>query len=78
MCAQLCGNAHHRGQKPARITLALAIGVNTDIQQIVAGLALYRKFNFARIGLRKRYYRAADGREDAVVLARDLSSHGLD
>ena len=43
-----------------------------------AGLALYRKFNFARIGLRKRYYRAADGREDAVVLARDLSSHGLD
>ena len=44
----------------------------------VAGLALYRKFNFARIGLRKRYYRAADGREDAVVLARDLSSHGLD
>ena len=40
----------------------------------LAALALYRKFNFDQIGLRKNYYRGSTGREDAVVLSRDLSS----
>ncbi|MEL0082399.1 MAG: ribosomal protein S18-alanine N-acetyltransferase [Gammaproteobacteria bacterium] len=37
-----------------------------------AALALYKKFDFDRIGLRKNYYRAETGREDAVVLSRDI------
>lgn len=41
----------------------------------VPGLALYRSFTFAQIGRRKGYYPAhADrgGREDAIVMARNL------
>jgi len=37
-----------------------------------AALALYARAGFARIGVRKNYYRATDGREDALVLARSL------
>jgi [ribosomal protein S18]-alanine N-acetyltransferase len=37
-----------------------------------AALALYARSGFARIGVRKNYYRAEDGREDALVLARSL------
>jgi [ribosomal protein S18]-alanine N-acetyltransferase len=33
------------------------------------GLALYRRFGFAEIGRRRAYYR---GKEDAIVMARDL------
>jgi [ribosomal protein S18]-alanine N-acetyltransferase len=35
-------------------------------------LKLYRRAGFARIGIRRNYYRAAGGREDALVLARTL------
>ncbi|MDR0576439.1 MAG: ribosomal protein S18-alanine N-acetyltransferase [Candidatus Accumulibacter sp.] len=35
-------------------------------------LALYRHFGFRQIGLRRGYYPAAGGREDALVLARGL------
>jgi len=38
----------------------------------VAALALYASEGFVEIGRRPRYYRAREGREDAVVLARDL------
>ncbi|OIQ95734.1 mycothiol acetyltransferase [mine drainage metagenome] len=38
----------------------------------VAGLALYHRHGFLRIGLRRGYYPAAQGREDALVLAKDL------
>ena len=37
-----------------------------------AALALYRRFLFTEIGRRKNYYPAADGREEAVVMAREL------
>ena len=40
----------------------------------VAALNLYQAFGFSRIGVRPDYYQAADGREDAVVLALDLKS----
>jgi len=36
-------------------------------------LALYRQFGFVRIGLRKGYYPAIVGREDALVLVRSLT-----
>jgi len=35
-------------------------------------IKLYRGAGFARIGVRRNYYRAAGGREDALVLARAL------
>jgi [ribosomal protein S18]-alanine N-acetyltransferase len=37
-----------------------------------AALRLYRRTSFARIGVRRGYYRAVTGREDALVLARSL------
>lgn len=37
-----------------------------------AGLALYRRFGFRKIAVRRDYYPAHDGREDALVLSRDL------
>lgn len=38
----------------------------------VAGLGLYRRHGFAEIGRRRDYYSAPNGREDAIVMARDL------
>ena len=37
-----------------------------------AGLRLYERFGFRRVGLRRGYYTANSGREDALVLALDL------
>ncbi len=37
-----------------------------------AGLALYRRFRFSEIARRKGYYAALEGREEAVVMAREL------
>lgn len=38
----------------------------------VQAIKLYRRAGFVRIGVRRNYYRAAEGREDALVLARSL------
>ncbi len=35
-------------------------------------LSLYRQYGFAQIGVRRGYYPAAEGREDALVLTRKL------
>lgn len=37
-----------------------------------AGRALYRRFCFTEIGRRRDYYRTHDGREEAIVMAREL------
>ena len=42
----------------------------------LAAVALYIGAGFVRIGERKGYYPAADGREDALVLALDLAFAG--
>lgn len=39
----------------------------------VAGYRLYTKLGFDEVGLRKNYYPASRGREDAIILARDLT-----
>ena len=39
----------------------------------MAALALYARCGFKEIGRRKSYYAAFDGREDAIVMARELS-----
>ncbi|MDZ4255063.1 MAG: ribosomal protein S18-alanine N-acetyltransferase [Sulfuritalea sp.] len=38
----------------------------------LGGQALYRRHGFAEIGRRRDYYPAHQGREDAIVMARDL------
>jgi len=40
-------------------------------------IALYRKLGFDEIGLRRNYYPARDGREDALILARSLLGNKL-
>ncbi|WP_416384919.1 ribosomal protein S18-alanine N-acetyltransferase [Uliginosibacterium silvisoli] len=37
-----------------------------------AGLRLYDKWSFVRIGQRKDYYPAVNGREDAIVMRREM------
>lgn len=37
-------------------------------------IALYQSVGFGQVGLRKGYYQAADGREDALVLKLDLGA----
>ena len=39
----------------------------------MAALALYARCGFKEIGRRKSYYAAFDGREDAIVMARELT-----
>ena len=39
----------------------------------VAAIALYRSAGFGQIGLRRGYYRDANGSEDAIVMACDLT-----
>ena len=39
----------------------------------IAGYRLYTGLGFDEIGIRKNYYPAARGREDAILLARDLT-----
>ncbi|MBI4808942.1 MAG: ribosomal protein S18-alanine N-acetyltransferase [Nitrosomonadales bacterium] len=38
----------------------------------VAAIAMYRKAGFSDIGLRREYYPAANGREDAILMGREL------
>lgn len=38
----------------------------------LAALALYARRSFEKLGVRRGYYRAAEGREDAIVLAKTL------
>ena len=39
-------------------------------------IALYESLGFATIGRRPKYYPAADGREDAIVMAREIEREG--
>lgn len=39
-------------------------------------LKLYRSFGFEQVGVRQNYYRAGDGREDALVLCAHVDAQG--
>ena len=56
--------------------IGLASGARRMLLEVRASntsaLALYRHFGFREIGLRRAYYPADDGREDALVLERTL------
>ena len=59
------------------MSTALTLGARSLLLEVRPSnehaLALYRHFGFVRIGLRKAYYPAHEGREDAIVLARCLT-----
>ena len=61
----------------AQLVAAEALNVNTLFLEVRASntvaLSLYRKNGFNEIGLRKNYYPAKEGREDAVVLAKQVN-----
>ena len=40
----------------------------------LAAIRLYQHLGFEQIGIRRGYYQAPDGREDAIVLKRELSA----
>ena len=56
---------------------ALAAGVNEAFLEVrpsnLAAIRLYQKLGFEQIGIRRGYYQAPDGREDAIVLKRELT-----
>jgi ribosomal-protein-alanine N-acetyltransferase len=54
-------------QRKARVALLEVRMSNT------AAYRLYTKLGFDEVGLRKSYYPARHGREDAIILARDLT-----
>jgi ribosomal-protein-alanine N-acetyltransferase len=64
MVEHLLGIAHRKG---ARVAL-LEVRTSND-----AAYQLYRKLGFDEVGVRKNYYPSRKGREDALILARDLS-----
>ena len=39
----------------------------------LAAIRLYQRIGFEQIGIRRGYYQASDGREDAIVLKRELT-----
>jgi ribosomal-protein-alanine N-acetyltransferase len=73
-----------RGLGRALLTYLLkdagAAGAQTMLLEVrpsnAAGIALYEQMGFKRIGMRKDYYPARGGREDAVMLERELIASG--
>lgn len=58
------------------IGLAAERGATTMLLEVrpsnAAAISLYRSMRFRQVGLRRQYYRARDGREDALMLVRRL------
>jgi len=69
-----------RGLGRALLTYLLedagAAGAKTMLLEVresnAAGIALYEQLGFKRIGMRRGYYPARDGREDAIMLERAI------
>ena len=57
--------------------IALQRGARTLLLEVrpsnVSALSLYRQYGFKQIGVRRDYYPAEHGREDALVLTRELT-----
>ena len=65
--ARLLCQAMHAASATGAATLLLEVRPSND-----RALLLYRHFGFKQIGVRKGYYPAPEGREDALVLTRSL------
>jgi ribosomal-protein-alanine N-acetyltransferase len=57
---------------------AAAAGVTEAFLEVrpsnLAAIRLYQRLGFEQIGIRRGYYQAPDGREDAIVLKRELQT----
>ena len=60
---------------------AAASGVGEAFLEVrptnLSAIRLYQHLGFEQIGVRRGYYQAPDGREDAIVLKRELAAGGL-
>lgn len=80
----ICVAPDHRRRGVARylmrhlLQIAVAAGQREMLLEVrrsnVAALALYERLAFRQIAVRKGYYPAAEGREDALLLSRRLDS----
>ena len=66
--SKLLSAALERAQAAGAERIHLEVRPSND-----AAIALYLRAGFERVGVRKRYYRASAGNEDAVLLARPLA-----
>ena len=82
----LCVDPNHQQQGVGTMLLR-ALLATAEIAQVVtlflevrpsnkAALGLYEKFGFNEVGVRNNYYPAEQGREDALVLAKELRIDG--
>lgn len=70
----------HRGWGRKLLDEMMALARRHDMRRMVlevrrsnvAAINLYRKVGFANIGLRRDYYPAENGREDAILMGREL------
>ncbi len=67
---QLLGIVLERAAEAGADQIHLEVRPSND-----AAIALYLANGFERIGVRRRYYRASAGSEDAVLLARPVDRH---
>jgi len=78
----LCVDPRHR-QQGVGTTLLRALLATAEVAEVAtlflevrpsntAALRLYEKFGFNEVGVRNNYYPAKNGREDAIVLAKEL------
>jgi len=82
----LCIDKPYQRQGFARVMLDHLVQIATDKpSQIIflevrpsnpRALNLYQQSGFNEVGLRKGYYDAANGREDAIVMARNILQQG--
>jgi ribosomal-protein-alanine N-acetyltransferase len=80
----LCVREEFRGRGLGRVLLeALLLAARTAGARLsflevrpanTAAIRLYQAFGFVQIGVRRGYYQAATGREDALVMRRSLDS----
>jgi ribosomal-protein-alanine N-acetyltransferase len=74
------GQGHGRGLLEAVAGHGSRLGLATLWLEVRASnrraRALYRRFGFAEVGLRRHYYPAAGEREDAVVMSLVLAGGG--
>ena len=83
----LCVDEAHRCRGVGRrllaalIERATAAGMNDAFLEVrpsnTAAIRLYLALGFEQVGMRRGYYQAASGREDAAVLRRALRAAGL-
>lgn len=73
----------HKGLGRAMLSEMLALAIENMIRRVylevrasnAAALALYRRAGFVEIGLRRGYYQNANGREDAITMACELTKN---